>query len=152
MKTVNLKILSSPMTNCYISTSILGKIIREWEYGIFFFWPGSVPDLVLAEDWKNQCRKITYKMTEMYYLHLGFYLKTQVYETGIEIFYNVNPVLIPSTTSLKWLHLLTENKSRSWKPWRVTVGLESWFLSIIPHDLPIWILSLSLCANTPLWL
>ena len=25
------------MTNCYISTSILGKIIREWEYGILHF-------------------------------------------------------------------------------------------------------------------
>lgn len=114
----------------------------------FAFWPGSVPDLVLAEDWKNQRRRITYKMIEMCYLHLRFYLKTQVYETEIEI-YNANPVLIPSTTSFKWLHLLTENKSRSWKPWRVTVGLESQFLSRIPHDLSIWILSLSLCANNP---
>lgn len=148
MKKVNQKVLSSPVANCHVSTSIQGKIIKEWGVWNFAFssWPGICPRSSFGQRWRERTN------TEKWFTEWlrciictgGFIWRYRFME--LELRYSIMS-WFPGQHHLDGCFHLTENKFRNWKPWRVIVGLGSWFLNIITQYFPVWILYP--CVPTP---
>lgn len=117
------------------------KQSKNGEYGILHFHPGleSVPDLVLAKDGEKEPtqKKWFTKWLRCIICTGGFIWRHRFME--LELRYSIMS-WFPGQHLLDGCFHLTENKFRNWKPWRVIVGLGSWFLNIITHCFPIWIL------------